>query len=394
MEVSIPCTIMRGGTSKGLFFLESDLPASPLLRQLYIAKAFGSPDPFGRQVNGLGGATSTTSKVAIIGKREGEKNAVNYTFGQVDIGSLLIDMRGNCGNISVAVGPFALDAGLVDEVEEPYTKINIYNTNTKKYIVAHVPTRDGKCVYEGDFVISGVPSPGSRIRMDFTEPGGAVTGKLLPTGNVRDILSTRTGRTFEVSIVDAANPFVYVRAADVGVTGQELPADMDGNRQRLETLLEIRAAAAVLLGLATDEEDAYRNSPAVPKISIVAPPATYRSLSGQVIHEAEFDISARMLSMGKLHPSYAVTGGICLAVAAKIEGTIVHETVRMRDPGEEKPLRIGQCSGITEVGAKVIREHGGWHAVYGTTYSTARRLMRGQTYILLESEPAFGCRIM
>ncbi|MBH8582474.1 2-methylaconitate cis-trans isomerase PrpF family protein [Thermoactinomyces sp. CICC 10735] len=375
MKKEIPCTIMRGGTSKGLFFIEEDLPEDLSTRQEILLKVFGSPDPYGRQIDGLGGGTSTTSKVAIISKRKGEKNTVNYTFGQVDITAPLIDMRGNCGNISSAVGPFSIDKGLVEEIKEPITKVRIYNTNTRKYIIAHVPVKGGKTDYDGDFCIPGVPTKGNKIRLDFLEPGGAVTGRLLPTNHTVDILETKYGKV-EVSIVDAANPCVFVRAKDLGLTGIEFPKDLDQNPQLLDRVLDIRAVAATKIGLATNIEDAKVKSPAVPKICFISESSDYISNSGELIDKGDVDLVARMMSMGKLHPSFAITGGICLAVAAKINGTLVNQIVHSKRD-ENDVVRIGHCDGVMEVGAEVQQVNGQWQAVYGTVYRTARCLMNG-----------------
>ncbi|BCJ86761.1 2-methylaconitate cis-trans isomerase PrpF family protein [Effusibacillus dendaii] len=376
MQISIPCILMRGGTSKGVFFLEEDLPKSPAVRNEVIVRAFGSPDPSGRQIDGLGGGTSTTSKMAIISKRKEEVNGINYTFGQVDLKTSLVDMRGNCGNLSSAVGPYAIDMRLVDKIEEPYTKVRIYNTNTQKYIVAHVPTRNGKTLYDGDFQIAGVPGQGSKIQLDFMEPGGAVTGWLLPTGQPVEMINTDSYGSFQVSIVDAANPVVFVRAADIGLTGKELPKDIDNNMQLLDKILQIRAAAAVRIGLAQDMQDAFVNVPSVPKVAFLSEPSDYITTSDAVVQKEEIDIMARMLSMGKMHPSFAITGSICLAVACKIDGTLAHEMVPV-DRRNNYELQIGHCSGAISVGAEVIQEQGTYRALRGSVFRTARRLMSG-----------------
>jgi 2-methylaconitate cis-trans-isomerase PrpF len=371
---------MRGGTSKGLFFLEQDLPEKWDERKEVILRAFGSPDPTGRQLDGLGGGTSTTSKLAIISKIPGEPNAVNYTFGQVEILTSLIDMKGNCGNISAAVGPFAIDAGLIENIEEPYTTVKIFNTNTQKYMYARVPVKEGKTEYEGDYAIPGVPTTGRKIQLDFMEPGGSVTGRLLPTHQVREWLETDSYGRYEVSIVDAANPCVFVNASDIGISGTELPKDLDNDPDFLGRILEIRGAAAVRLGLAETIQDAIQHCPAVPKACILAPSTDYVSTSGSVIRKNDVDIVARMMSMGKLHPSYAITGGICLAIASQIEGTLVHQLVS-QNPHDPRMIRIGHCSGVMDVGAHVSCTDGKWHAHYGRVYRTARRLMTGTVYV-------------
>lgn len=376
---SIPCFWMRGGTSKAGCFIETDLPENIAEQNNILCQVYGSDDPSGRQINGMGGGTSTTSKAMIINKRSDEVNGIDYTFCQVDVSSHQVDRKGNCGNISSAVGPFAIEAGLVDEITEPVTKVKIFNTNTKKTIVSHVPVKNGKVIYSGDYAISGVPGTGARIRLDFVSPAGAVTGKLLPTGNARDLIDVPGYGKVEVSIVDAANPLVFVRAADLGITGHEMPGDVDSNPELLNHMLAIREAAAVLIGLAKSMEDAKLNSQAVPKFCFIAQPDGYTSLPGDKIAKQDIDIQARMLSMGKLHPVLAITGGICIGVAAKVPGTLVHEVVG--SAAEKDELNIGHCSGVLSVGAKVNVSGEDIQVLNGTVYRTARVLMKGNVEV-------------
>lgn len=372
---TIPCFWMRGGTSKAGCFVEDSLPPEVSEQDKLLCRIYGSSDPSGRQINGMGGGTSTTSKAMIVGKRAGEKNSVNYTFCQVETATNAVDRKGNCGNISSAVGPFAIENGLVDEITEPVTRVKIFNTNTQKTIVSHVPVKAGKVVYNGDFSISGVPGTGARIQLDFLSPGGAVTGKLLPTGQPKDVIDVPGYGPTEITIVDAANPLVFVRAADLGLTGNELPAEIDCNAKLLDRMLAIREAAAVLIGLAKDMNDAKHNSQAVPKFCFIAPPMGYTSLSGQVVSADAIDIQARMLSMGKLHPVLAITGGVCIGVAAKIPGTLVYEIAG--NCSEKDELNIGHCSGVLSVSAEVENQSGELKVLNGTVYRTARVLMRG-----------------
>ena len=379
--IEIPCTIMRGGTSKGLFFLDSDLPQDKEVRNKLISRAFGSPDPSGLQINGLGGTLANMNKLAIISKREGEKNAVNYDFGQIDIYSWIIDIKANCGNISSAVGPFAIDHGLIDEVTEPITEVMIYNTNTKKFIRANVPVKDGKTLYEGDFRIAGINRPGARIQLDFLEPGGATTGKLLPTGNLIDRVKTRHYGEFDISCVDAANPFVFARAKDLGLKGNETPKEIESIPGALDKMLEIREAAAVLLGFASTEEEAHNKVKAVPKFCMVAPAQDYVSVEGISVPESDVDVVVRMLSMGKALPSLAITGAICIGVASKLTGCIVNEAIK-DDVKNNEEVRLGQPGGMLPVEVKVERlEDGSFHAIQGSVFRTARRMMSGIAYI-------------
>jgi 2-methylaconitate cis-trans-isomerase PrpF len=379
MQASIRAVIMRGGTSRGIFFRDEDLPVDAEARTWTILSAFGSPDRYGRQIDGLGGATSLTSKAAIISKGTQPGMDVNFTFGQVSIEQPLIDMRGNCGNISAAVGPYAIDEGLV-ACQEPVTQVRFLNTNTGKVIVAHVPTRNGRFEPEGDYAISGVPGTGSKIVLDFLEPGGAITGKLFPTGQVREMLHVPGIGHIEVSIVDAANPLVFCRAEDFGLSGRELPEQIDANQELLLRIAATRAAAGVAIGLADSIEEATHSVPSVPKIAFVTRPRSYLQLDGELREAEDCDLVARIMSMGHLHRAYALTGAICTTVAAQIPGTLVHEMVseRARESGS---LRLGHPSGVMDLSASVHKEGESWYVEKASAARTARRLMEGDIYI-------------
>jgi 2-methylaconitate cis-trans-isomerase PrpF len=378
MEKYIKCTWMRGGTSKGACFLESELSTEISTQNKLLSKIYGSNDPSGRQIDGMGGGTSTTSKAVIVSKRVGERNCVNYTFAQVDVASNLVDRKGNCGNMSSTVGPFAIDSGLIEDITEPTTQVRIFNTNTQKTIVAHVPVKNGQVVYTGDYAISGVPGTAARIQLDFLNPGGAVTKKLLPTGHAADTIELEDGQKIDISIVDAANPLVFVRAQDLGLIGSEMPAEIDSKPQLLEKMLSIREKASVMAGIAVDLNEA-KTIPAVPKFCFIAPAAEYTSLEGETIKTDQIDIQARMLSMGKLHPALAITGGVCIGVAAKIPGTLVNQMIAQASNHDE--IRIGHCSGILSVGADVAMNNGDVEAKCGTVFRTARILMRGEACV-------------
>ena len=342
----IRCSILRGGTSRGVFFRAEDLPAERSAIEPILLDVFGSPDV--RQINGLGGATSQTSKAAIIGPASRPDADVDYTFAQVSVTGPLVDWGGNCGNISSAVGPFAIDQGLVD-AQEPVTTVRIHNTNTSKIIVAHVPTSDGRAVIGGDFEVPGVPGSGSRILLEFEEPAGSVTGKLLPTGRRIDRVELEDGRTFEVSIVDAANPTVFLRAADLGVTGTELPLEIEARQDVTDTLEAVRSVVAEWLGLVPDRRDATRRTPGLPKVGFVAPPAAYVTTSGQKMPAEAADLTGRLMSMQTAHRSYMTTGAIATAVAALIPGTIVAEIVRLPDDRKAPDtIRIAHPYGVME----------------------------------------------
>ena len=372
----IPAVLMRGGTSKALFFHERDLPTDGALRDQFILAAYGSPDPYRRQIDGLGGAASSTSKVAIIGDGKAHGVDVTYEFGQVGIDQPFIDRRGNCGNISSAVGPFAVDEGLVTATD-PITVVRFLNTNTNKVIVAHVPTRNGRFDPIGDFTLPGVPGVGSSLKLDYLNPAGSVTGKLLPTGNVADEVTIPGLGTIEISIVDAANPVVFVRWSDLGLDGVELPAQLDadaGLRKRIES---IRAQASVMAGISDTIENATKLTPSVPKLSIVGGPRDYPTTSGTTIAANEMSVRAAMMSMGWLHPSYPLTGAIATSVAAKIPGTLVHDVAVTR--GDR--VIIGHPSGLLPMSVDIEQEETGWKVNSASGFRTSRRLMEGHVLV-------------
>ncbi|OOB77910.1 MAG: 3-methylitaconate isomerase, partial [Epulopiscium sp. Nuni2H_MBin001] len=332
------CTIFRGGTSKGVFILEKDLPSDTTQWDAILLSIMGSPDKL--QIDGLGGATSTTSKVAIISTSDNSDWDINYTFAQVSIDKAMVSYKGNCGNISSAVGPYAIEQGLVTVADGDETVVRIYNTNTKKIIYSHVKTENGQVNYNGDFAIAGVPGTSSVVKLAFQDPAGSMTGKLLPTGNVVDTLDVPKYGQIEVSLVDSSNPLVFVKASDVGLTGIELPNDIDSDPELLEKLEAIRGVAAVKLGFCEDYTKSAEETPGVPKMTIVAEPTDYTSSKGELIKSEDMDILGRMMSMQLTHKSYALTGALCTATAAGIEGTVVNKLVRKNSDGSDDPSTI------------------------------------------------------
>lgn len=365
----IPCAIMRGGTSKGIFIKDNHLPQDQAERDRTILAIFGSPDV--RQIDGLGGADPLTSKLAIIGPPSRPDADVDYTFGQVSFKAPLVDYSGNCGNISSGVGPFAIDEGLVKAVE-PVTTVRIHNTNTGKILIAEVPVKDGYAQVEGDCAIDGVPGTGAKIMLDFADTKGSATGKLLPTGKPREMLKTSAGE-FEVSMVDCANAMVFVKASSLGMKGTEGPKEIDGDKALLDKLEAIRGASAVAMGLAKSEEEALAKSPAFPMIAVVSEPADYLSYStGRAVKAEEMSFVSRLMFMQVLHKTYAGTGTCCTGVAACIPGTVVAE-VKADRPAWGSVINIGHPCGIIDVEAEV--ENG---EVKRAAFSrTARRLMEG-----------------
>lgn len=370
----IRAVFVRGGTSRALVFHRRDLPEDRAAWDPIFLAALGSPDPHGRQLDGLGGGLSSLSKVAVVGPPSRADADVDYTFGQVEVTRPFVDYRGNCGNISSAIGPFAIDEGLLP-AREPETLVRIHNTNTGKLIHARVPVCAGEAAVRGDFRLPGVAGTGARIVLDVLDPGGAVTGRLLPTGEAAEDLAVPGVGAIRASLVDATNPLVFVRARDLGLEGVEAPEALDADRALMARLEGVRAAAAVRMGLAPTATEATQRSPAVPKIALVAPPQPYRTLAGKPVAPDAVDLVARVVSMGKLHRAFALTGAMCLAVAARIPGTVVAEAAGGPRPAGD--VRIGHPSGVLAVAAEVAPGPAGPVARRVTVYRTARRLMEG-----------------
>ncbi len=367
----LPCTIMRGGTSKGIFLLEKDLPRDQELRTRIILAVFGSPDI--RQIDGLGGADSLTSKLAIIGPAAGPDYDIDYTFGAVGIDKAFVDYSANCGNISSAVGPYAIDKGFV-RAGEPFTTVRIYNTNTRKMIYSKVPVKRGKVVSEGDYAIDGCPGTGARIDLSFMDPGGPTTGRLLPTGNAADVLKLGTGEQYRVTIVDAGNPTAFVNAADVNLQGDELPAQFDQDMASRARLDAIRRKVAVMMGIPMSES--------IPKIAFIAPARDYRTLSGSVVAGKSVNMLARVMAMGKMHKAFAITAGIPAAIAAVIPDSVVNRVAAKGKPvPQDGEIVIGHPSGLMDVKVDAATENGQLRIVSCTIGRTARKIMEGKVYI-------------
>lgn len=377
-QFRLPAVFMRGGTSKAIMFRAEDLPGDRAAQEAIFLAAIGSPDANGRQLDGMGGGISSLSKVCIIGPPSRPDADVDYTFAQVSVKQSSVDWSGNCGNMSSAVGPFAVDEGLV-KVSGSEAVVRIHNTNTRKIIVSRFALDDGEAAVDGDFALPGVAGTGAPIRLEFLDPGGAGTGRLLPSGNVRDVLDIPGIGRIEASLVDAANPGVFVRAADLGLAGVEMPAALDEDHVALEKLEAIRRAANVRMGIAASG-DAAAGIPGIPKVAIVSSPADAVTLSGEPLPADAMDFAVRMISVGQPHRAVPLTGAMCLAVASRIEGSIVHEVARRpADPSAD--IRIAQPSGLTVVGAKVDCREGEWAAEKAVVYRTARRLFDGTVYM-------------
>ncbi len=369
----IPCVIMRGGTSKGIYLVGNHLPSDPETRDRVILSIFGSPDK--RQIDGLGGADPLTSKLAIVDRSERGDADVDYTFGQVEINRACVDYSSNCGNISSGVGPFAIEQGMVKAVE-PVTRVRIYNTNTKKVFEAYVPVKDGRPCYAGDFKIDGVPGTGARIGINMAGTIGAKTGSLLPTGNPRDIIEVDGFGRLEVSMFDAGSPMVFVRAADIGLKGTESPQEIDSDPKMLELLENIRCTASVIMGIASDRQTARESIRAVPMVAFVSPARDYYShIDGRLVEKSSIDFVSRDMFMGIMHKTYSGTASVCTVCAAATKGSLVSEAIG--HPIENGKVRIGHPGGVIE-GEVEVTDGRITKAVYGRT---ARRIMEGYVYV-------------
>ncbi|MFZ4408314.1 MAG: 2-methylaconitate cis-trans isomerase PrpF family protein [Paracraurococcus sp.] len=371
----IPAAFIRGGSSKGVFFHAKDLPADRAAIDPILLGVLGSPDPNGRQLDGMGGGLSSLSKGVIIGPPTHPEADVDYTFAQVSVDRPVVDWKGNCGNLSSAVGPFAVDEGLV-RAAEGEALVRIHQINTRKIIHARFPVRDGRAEIRGDFAIAGVAGTGARIRLDFLSPGGSQCAALLPTGNAVDALDIPGFGALRASLVDAANPAVFIAASDLGLTGAESPDAIEARADLMALLDRIRRIAGVAMGLAATEDAV---SLANPRVALVAGPAAARTLDGTVLDPAGHDVTIRMLSMERPHRAVPMTGALCLAVACRIEGSIPHALATKGARPEE--IRVAHPSGMLTVGAEVRQDNSGWHADSAVVFRTQRRLMQGAVAI-------------
>lgn len=377
--VTLRCAIVRGGTSKGVFIMRNELPTDPTLRDKAILAIYGSPDL--RQIDGLGGADTLTSKLAIIGPSTKEGADVDYTFGQVSITDPFVDYGGNCGNISSAVGPFAIDMGLVEPVE-PVTTVRIHMTNTGRILTAQVPVRGGKAAVDGDFAIDGVPGTGARITLDWSDVVGGITGRLLPTGSPKDVIQAG-GKEYQVSVVDAGNVVVFIRAEELGLTGTETPALIDGDQALMERIEEIRGKVCQKIGLVERWEDAKRLTPYQPFFAMVSPPSDHSCFNGAQVAADQVDVVSRLTFMLKMHKAYPVTGTVATGAVARVKGSVVWDLLS-EQAKEEEVLRIGHPSGIIPIEA--MADSGEDHTKIKKlgVYRTARMIMEGQVYVRKE----------
>ncbi|MGH8327838.1 MAG: 2-methylaconitate cis-trans isomerase PrpF, partial [Steroidobacteraceae bacterium] len=360
-QLRIPAVYMRGGTSKGVFFLADDLPSNREARERILLRVIGSPDPYGKQIDGMGGATSSTSKVLIVSRSKRPDCDVEYLFGQVAIDAPVIDWSGNCGNLTAAVGPFALSAGLLDAPADGTATVRLWQANIGKRIVAHVPMQGGQVLESGTFELDGVAFPSAEVKLEFIDPAGedgeSGAGATFPTGHEVDRLQIPGHGSIEATLINAGNPTIFVDAASLGLQGTELQQDVNGRKELLALAEAVRSQGAVAMGLASTPEEATTKRPATPKIAFVAKPAAYTTSDGKSIEPAAIDLLARIFSMGKLHHAMTGTGAVAIAAAAAIPGTIVHRIAGLSGEGF---VRFGHPSGRLSAGAEAVHQGAQW----------------------------------
>jgi probable AcnD-accessory protein PrpF len=377
-QLRIPAVYMRGGTSKGVFFLAGDLPADVAERDRVLLRVIGSPDRYGKHTDGMGGATSSTSKVVILSKSSRPDCDVDYRFGQVAIDQPVVDWSGNCGNLSAAVGPFAISSGLVAAPADGTAVVRIWQANIAKKIVSHVPMRGGEVVELGDFELDGVAFTAAEIKLEFLDPAadedGGEGGAMFPSGNKTDLLDVPGVGKVEATLINAGNPTIFVEAKALGLEGTELQGDVNGKKELLALAEAVRAHGAVAMGLVKTADEATTKRPHTPKLAFVAKPAAYTASDGKAVPASSIDLVARIFSMGALHHAMTGTGAVAIAAAAAIPGTLVH---RVAPVGPDGRVRFGHPSGSLAVGAEAAQMDGEWAVRKVIMSRSARRLMEG-----------------
>ncbi|MBF8748017.1 2-methylaconitate cis-trans isomerase PrpF [Pseudomonas putida] len=382
-QIKIPATYIRGGTSKGVFFRLQDLPERAQVpgpaRDALLLRVIGSPDPYAKQIDGMGGATSSTSKTVILAKSSRPEHDIDYLFGQVAIDKAFVDWSGNCGNLSAAVGSFAISGGLVDPARVPrngLATVRIWQANIGKTIIAHVPITDGEVQETGDFELDGVTFAAAEVQLEFLDPAAdedAGGGSMFPTGNLVDDLEVPGVGTFKATMINAGIPTIFVNAADIGYTGTELQDAINGDAQALQRFEIIRAYGAVRMGL-IEHVDQAAGRQHTPKVAFVAPPSAYTASSGKAVAAGDIDLVVRALSMGKLHHAMMGTAAVAIGTAAAIPGTLVNLAA---GGGERSAVRFGHPSGTLRVGAEARQVKGEWTVTKAIMSRSARVLMEG-----------------
>ncbi|SIT66015.1 2-methylaconitate cis-trans isomerase [Ectothiorhodosinus mongolicus] len=384
-QMRVPAVYMRGGTSKGVFFALEDLPPAAQVpgpaRDRFLMRVIGSPDPYGKHTDGMGGATSSTSKTVILSKSQQPDHDVDYLFGQVSIDQAFVDWSGNCGNLSAAVGPFAIRRGLIDPARLPQdglATVRIWQANIGKTIIAQVPMVDGQVQEIGDFELDGVTFPAAEIEVAFVDPADDDEGgAMFPTGNLVDELEVPGFGRLQATLINAGIPTIFVNAADIGRSGTELQEAINGDPAALAQFETLRAHGALKMGLiqSLDEAAARQHTP---KVAFVAPPAAYTASSGKAIGVADIDLLVRALSMGKLHHAMMGTAAVAIAAAAVVPGTLVNLAA---GGGERQSVRFGHPSGTLRVGAEALQVDGQWRVTKAIMSRSARVLMAGEVYV-------------
>ncbi|NMD51708.1 2-methylaconitate cis-trans isomerase PrpF [Shewanella sp. DNRA4] len=382
-QIKVAATYMRGGTSKGVFFRLQDLPEAAQVpgpaRDALLLRVIGSPDPYGKQIDGMGGATSSTSKTVILSKSSQVDHDVDYLFGQVSIDKPFVDWSGNCGNLTAAVGAFAISNGLIDAARIPQNGIctvRIWQANIAKTIIAHVPITDGMVQETGDFELDGVTFPAAEVQIEFMNPAADEDGdggSMFPTGNLVDVLEVPSIGSFNATMINAGIPTIFINAEDLGYSGTELQDDINSDNAALAKFETIRAYGAVRMGLITHIDEAASRQH-TPKVAFVAKPKSYVSSSGKAVAAEEIDLLVRALSMGKLHHAMMGTAAVAIGTAAAIPGTLVNLAA---GGGEKEAVRFGHPSGTLRVGAQAIQQDGEWTVTKAIMSRSARVLMEG-----------------
>ncbi|QIL73771.1 2-methylaconitate cis-trans isomerase PrpF (plasmid) [Diaphorobacter sp. HDW4B] len=389
-QIKIPATYMRGGTSKGVFFHLKDLPQSAqqpgAARDAILLRTLGSPDPYGKQIDGMGNASSSTSKAVILARSERADHDVDYLFGQVSIDQPLVDWSGNCGNLSAAVGPCAIHMGLIDAARIPENGVcivRIWQANIGKTIVAHVPITDGQVQETGDFGLDGVTFAAAEVALEFLDPAdeGEEGGAMFPTGNLVDQLEIPGVGSFASTLINAGIPTIFLNAGDLGYSGCELQGDINADAEGLARFEAIRAHGALKMGLIKDLSEAATRQH-TPKIAFVAPPSSYTASSGKQVNASDMDLLVRALSMGQLHHAMMGTAAVAIGTAAAVPGTLVNLAA---GGGERTAVRFGHPSGTLRVGAQARLQHGQWAVTKALMSRSARILMEGVVRVPADS---------
>ncbi len=378
-QIKVPATYMRGGTSKGVFFNLEDLPAEAQVagaaRDKLLLRVIGSPDPYGKQIDGMGGATSSTSKTVIVSRSSRDDHDVDYLFGQVSIDKPFVDWSGNCGNLSAAVGPFAIHAGLIPQERIPengIVTVRVWQVNISKTILVHVPIVNGFVQETGEFELDGVTFPAAEIQVDFVDPADG-EGSMFPTGNLVDDLVVPDVGTFNATFINAGIPTIFIDAESIGYQGTELQDQINNDDAALAMFESIRAHGALKMGLISELEEAQTRQH-TPKIAFVSKPKSYQSSSGKAVNESEIDVLVRALSMGKLHHAMMGTAAVAIASAACVPGTLVNLAA---GGGEKESVTFGHPSGTLKVGAQAKQTEQGWVVQKAIMSRSARILMEG-----------------